>query len=175
MPKERCCRKARTAGIQSFFVGAGHLFAPADLADEHWVADTSAVSAAFRTRSVFLPCALAIAMVYQLGAGACGCLEHNGWYQAVVAMASDADSQTVPLEEPRSPLVDEDHCDRDAHPPALVASKAHQLKHPACVALSVCSVHAASDSASAVRSGWPVSHGKAAAQPVRASLQVFLL
>jgi hypothetical protein len=57
------------------------------------------------------------AFVHQLYACPCGCLEQNGWYQAVRSLAASASLVTLPvtttfgLEDFR---IDEDHCDGNA-------------------------------------------------------------
>jgi hypothetical protein len=69
------------------------------------------------------------AFVHQLNACPCGCLEQNGWYQAIRSLAESASLISSPLSvtfEDEDFGVEEDHCDGDARLP-FVGQRSSQL------------------------------------------------
>ena len=134
----------------------------------------------FQTRRCAL--LLLFIFVYQLGAGPCGCLQHNGWYQigksclsACVSLAEDAGQRTRPADV----CNEGDHC--DDHTPVVYLASRCLLERDASVAkieipkggiLNASSVFCCRFSVFAVRSG---SSDRTSALPVRAEFQVFLI
>jgi len=64
---------------------------------------------------------LVISTLHLLGACPCGCLEHNGWYQAAASLVGSADSGSD-----GSPSRHEDDCD-DVHSPTYFLAETHRV------------------------------------------------
>ena len=63
----------------------------------------------------FLACALAVALVHQLGACPCGCLEGNHWYQTYLQLTSRGQTRlaVVAGTHNAAPQVDSKECDEN--------------------------------------------------------------
>lgn len=123
--------------------------------------------------------ALVAALVYQIGACACGCLEHNGWYLTatkLVALASHNSRLSKPPCESGEPFCKETHCDHVCHTPALFAESPAARKFDAGEAVSLLAFPITLPTTNNVqRPSLAVGGPDSLALPVRASLQVFRL
>lgn len=116
---------------------------------------------------------LMAALVHQLGASPCGCLEHNGWRQSVVCLLGEHQPSGHAVEEDR---VQADGCE---HSPTLTAMVPNRLEPPTRTFGGFGTPAASPEPhalafAVSVRRDVSRSAGKLA-PPVRAQMQVFRL
>jgi hypothetical protein len=117
------------------------------------------------------------AFVHQLNACPCGCLEQNGWYQAIRSLAESASLISAPLSSTFGDEdfgVEEDHCDGDVRL-TFVGQRSSQLDYGAGLFWFSVHANASISSAGSVPSDSPLINEHAtqsSALELRARCQV---